>query len=78
MPLICGLRSLEKDLAVLYFAAGGQARIKPGALDKEMKAQWYNPRDGKKINAGNARTGTFAAPDENDWVLLLQKDGGAN
>ena len=78
MPLICGLRSLEKDLAVLYFAAGGQARIKPAVLDKEMKVQWYNPREGKKINASNARTGTFAAPDENDWVLLLHKAREAN
>jgi hypothetical protein len=74
MPLICGLRSSGKDLAVLYFAAGGQANIKPAVFDKEMKARWYNPRDGKWMDAGSAQAGTFTAPDENEWVLLLQKD----
>jgi len=78
MPLICGLGSPEKDLAVLYFAAGGQARIEPAALDKEVKAQWYNPRDGKWMDTDNAQAGTFAAPDENDWVLLLRKDSKGN
>ena len=72
-PQICGLRSPEADLAVLYFAAGGQARIKPGSLTKEARTQWYNPRNGKWADADETSAGTFIALDEDDWVLLLQK-----
>jgi len=73
MPRICGSRSAEADLAVLYFTAGGQARIKPGSLAKRLRAQWYNPRNGKWADTGRTSGGTFAAPDAEDWVLLLQK-----
>lgn len=72
-PRICALRSSETDLAALYFAAGGQARIRSGALSKGVNAQWYNPRDGKRTDADKTPAGTFAAPDESNWVLLLQK-----
>ena len=72
MPQICGLRSQQGDLAVLYFVAGGQARIKPDSLGKVTAAQWYNPRNGKKTAAVRTTEGTFAAPDQNDWVLLLE------
>ena len=78
MPQICGLLTPEADLAVLYFTAGGQAHIKSGALSKDMNAQWYNPRDGKRMDANKAGTDEFVAPDENDWVLLLQKAQEAN
>ncbi len=73
MPRICGLRSAEADLAVLYFTASGQARIKPRSLAKRLRAQWYNPRNGKWADAGRTTGGTFTAPDAEDWVLLLQK-----
>ncbi len=73
MPKICGLQSPEADLAVLYFAAGGQARIKSGSAVKRLRAQWYNPRNGKWANADKTGTGFFVAPDAEDWVLLLQK-----
>jgi hypothetical protein len=73
MPQICGLQSPEADLAVLYFAAGGQARIKSGSAVKRLHAQWYNPRNGKWAEADKTSTGFFVAPDTEDWVLLLQK-----
>jgi len=73
MPRICGLRSPEADPAVLYFTAGGQARIKPRSLAKELSARWYNPRNGKWTDAGKTSDSTFVAPDADDWVLLLQK-----
>jgi len=78
MPLICGLRSPEGDLAVLYFAAGGRTRIKSEALDGQMEAQWCNPRNGKRTDVDKVATEEFVAPDENDWVLLLQKGQKAN
>ncbi|UCG56698.1 MAG: DUF4038 domain-containing protein [Phycisphaerales bacterium] len=73
MPQVCGLRSPDGDLAVLYFASGGQARVTPDALSGETNARWYNPRDGKWAAAHESQARTFAAPDEDDWVLLLQK-----
>ena len=73
MPRICGLRSPEADLAVLYFTAGGQAGIKPRSLAKELNARWYNPRNGKWADADKTGAGVFIAPDAEDWVLLLQK-----
>jgi len=75
MPAVCALRSPERDLAVLYFSAGGQARIQPGALDSGIKAQWYNPRNGQRVGMDQAGADAFSAPDKNDWVLLLQKHG---
>jgi hypothetical protein len=72
MPRICGLRYPEGDLAVLYFAGGGQARIRGGSLSAAVSAQWHNPRDGKKTVAGKTGVDTFVAPDQDDWVLLLQ------
>jgi hypothetical protein len=72
-PRICGLRSRQADLAVLYFTAGGQARIKPGVPAKEIRALWYNPRDGKWTDADKTGTGVFVAPDAEDWVLLIEE-----
>ena len=73
MPRICGLRSPEADLAVLYFTAGGQVQIKPRSQARETRARWYNPRNGKWANADETDTGVFVTPDAEDWVLLLQK-----
>jgi hypothetical protein len=72
-PRICGLRSPETDLAVLYYTAGGQARIKPGSLVEQAHARWYNPRIGRWADAEKTEGGVFNAPDTEDWVLLLQK-----
>ena len=68
---IIGLRSASNDTAVLYFSAGGFARIKPGLLAEGLKAQWFNPRMGQKSSASARPQNEFTAPDEQDWVLLL-------
>jgi hypothetical protein len=73
MPLICGLCSADADVAVLYFKAGGQARIKAQSLAEKTRAKWYNPRNGKWIDASKAGAGVFVAPDVDDWVLLFKK-----
>ena len=72
-PRICGLRSPDADLAVLYYTAGGQARIKPDSLVEQAHARWYNPRIGRWADAEKTEGGVFNAPDTEDWVLLLQK-----
>ena len=74
MPQVCGLRSPGSDLAVVYFAAGGQAHIKSGSLSRAAKTQWYNPRNGKAMDAVSTGANIFVAPDGNDWVLLLEKN----
>ncbi|MBL7153768.1 MAG: hypothetical protein ISS79_08620, partial [Phycisphaerae bacterium] len=48
-------------------------RIKQAELDKGLSARWYNPRDGKRMDAGKTNGGTFTTPDAEDWVLLLQE-----
>jgi hypothetical protein len=72
MPAVVGLRSQKGDLAVLYFSAGGVARLRPGALDGDLTAQWYNPRSGQRSPAQADDRG-FVAPDELDWTLLLSQ-----
>ncbi len=64
--------------AMVYTYKGGTIAVKMDGFKTRVKAQWYNPRDGKyqfieeKENAGVA---SFVAPGEevdgNDWVLVL-------
>jgi len=69
---VCGLRSKSGDLAVIYFPAGGEVELKPGALPKELIAQWFNPREGKLSPARPSKSQTFQTPDEQDWVLSFR------
>ena len=76
-PSVVGLRSPKSDLAVLYFSAGGAAKIKPGSLNGSRKAQWFNPRTGEYSAASPDQQGSFVAPDKEDWTLLLAATGAA-
>jgi len=67
---ICGLRNNSRSLAVVYLPAGGSVTIKPNALARDFRAQWYNPRSGEWSVARAA--GKFDAPDKSDWLLLLR------
>lgn len=69
---ICGLRSEIGDLAVVYFLAGGSVTIKNESLVPDLEARWYNPCTGQWTPAQTDKSGTFSAPDEEDWVLLFQ------
>jgi hypothetical protein len=69
---ICWLRNATGDLAVISFPAGGSVSIKPGALARDRKPQWYNPRSGQRIPASSSIDNTIAAPDQNDWALLFR------
>jgi hypothetical protein len=70
---ICGLRSDSGNLAILYFPAGGSVTVKKGTLVPALKTRWYNPRTGRWKQANAGKSGTFSAPDEEDWALLFQK-----
>ena len=45
-PNVSALRSATGDLAVLYFARGGQVTLNRSKLADGLRAEWYNPRDG--------------------------------
>jgi len=70
-PAVVGLRSRRGDLAVLYFSAGGVAKVKSDSLNASLRAHWFNPRTGQYAGADPDPQGTFAAPDRQDWALLL-------
>ena len=67
------LRSAAGDLAVLYFAHGGQITLNDGKLIGGLRAEWFNPRDGSSRSAEPSNLNTYLAPDEEDWVLLLRR-----
>jgi hypothetical protein len=71
IPPVVGLRSREDHIAVLYFAAGGQADVKADVLAGNPDAQWFNPRTGEWSPARAGREGLFVAPDNLDWSLRL-------
>ena len=70
-PSVVGLRSQKNAPAVLYFAAGGQVTVKPYAMGEHTQAKWFNPRSGEWSQAVPSQGRSFIAPDEQDWVLLL-------
>jgi hypothetical protein len=71
---LLGLRSTSNDLAVIYTPVGGTVAITDGSLVNDLKAKWYNPRNGQWTPATTTAKNTFTTPDENDWVLLFRKD----
>ncbi len=71
---IC-LAEVGKTYAV-YTPKGGKVQIDLTKIEGNFKAIWFNPQTGKwakssPISAG--RTIELFAPDENDWVLLVQR-----
>jgi len=72
-PAVTALRSAGGDLAVLYFAHGGQANVDGRRLADGVQAEWYNPRAGSRRPARPISPNSFHAPDEEDWGLLLRK-----
>ena len=68
---VCASRSEEGDLAVVYFSAGGEIKVKSGALNEGLKAEWFNPRDGQWMDAICRSGNIYRTPDEKDWALLF-------
>lgn len=69
-----------KDYALLYDYTGRPFAVTMGKIDgKNVKASWYNPKDGTLKSIGrfaNKGVQTFHPPGEekegNDWVLILE------
>jgi len=73
-PSVVGLRSEKGDLAIMYFMAGGRARVKPNALRSAAQARWFSPRTGQWSPAAPDESGRFVAPDEQDWALMFRNE----
>jgi hypothetical protein len=71
-PAVVGLSSPAGDLAVLYFSAGGAAKLKPGSMSTSGSAQWFNRRTGQYSDAQADPIGGFVTSDQEDWALLIQ------
>jgi hypothetical protein len=68
------------EVYVIYLKNGGRVRLDIPA--GEFTYGWFNPRNGDGLdtllNTGKAKgpnTLNVAAPDENDWVLLIGETG---
>lgn len=70
---ISASRSDKGDLAVIYFPVGAEVKIKLGTLKEGLKAEWFNPRNGRRTPAQSRPQNTFRTPDEKDWVLLFRR-----
>ena len=64
-------RSENGDLMVMYLPMGGELRFKEGTLRKDLQAEWFDPRTGRRMPIQSSGEGVFQAPDQQDWVLLL-------
>jgi hypothetical protein len=62
---------------VIYMSHGGSATIDVRAAPGPFTARWFNPRTGvfgAPFPLSGAAQRTVNAPDENDWVLVLQAE----
>jgi hypothetical protein len=77
-------RTDDKKMFLVYFEKGCPAsQIRGARLNSIYQAQWFNPRDGSWVNAGNgrlvsSRTGFIRLPEfpgDADWGLRLIYEG---
>lgn len=66
-------RTEEGDLAILYLPVGGEVSLRAQRLKPDLSAYWVDPRTGNRIPAQAESEFRYRAPDNQDWVLLLQK-----
>ncbi|MCX7047678.1 MAG: DUF4038 domain-containing protein, partial [Candidatus Sumerlaeota bacterium] len=64
-------RSEKGDLAMIYLPVGGAVTINAQSLAQGLKAEWFDPRSGKRTPAASAQANEYKAPDEMDWVLVF-------
>ncbi len=59
------------DAAVLYLPDGGKVAIDVQRLGRNVKAAWFNPRDGHRTALELSDDDVYNAPDTEDWLLLF-------
>jgi len=63
------------QLYILYFREGGRADVQ--LTDHQYRGKWFNPRAGRwegVCQGSGPGWTTPGAPDDNDWVLWLERD----
>ncbi|PQO26995.1 DUF4038 domain-containing protein [Blastopirellula marina] len=63
-------KSDSGDLLVAYLPVGGKVVLDMAQIPGVKKFTWFDPRTGKRTLAKAKASGEFAAPDDQDWVLL--------
>jgi hypothetical protein len=80
-------RTEDKEIFLAYFEKGcPRSRIRGARLNSVYRAQWFNPRNGSWLDAGDSRVqaskiGIIALPefpDDADWGLRLTYEGPVN
>lgn len=61
----------DHTFAVAYLPAGGPVTLITDKLKSASMARWFNPRTGEWSAKTSVGTGTFTAPDQEDWVLWI-------
>lgn len=61
----------DDRLGVVYLPGGGTVELDASRLAESVTARWFDPRTGETRAASGAGSGTFTAPDRNDWILLF-------
>jgi hypothetical protein len=64
------------QIYAVYAPKGGTVRLDLTKTDATFKFRWFNTRTGKWVEGGTVFGGgqrEFEAPDESDWVLLVQR-----
>lgn len=67
---VAAARTTDERVAVLYLPVGGSVKLRLGNL-ATAKANWFDPRTAQTRAAERDEAGVFAAPDTQDWVLVL-------
>jgi hypothetical protein len=72
--------SRDRLTALVYLPTGGSVTVDLSALEgPQVKAWWFNPRDGTNRDAGTLAAGdrhhTFRTSGGGDWVLVLDSAG---
>lgn len=77
-------RTPDKNIFLAFFEKGcPQSEIRGARLNSVYRAQWFNPRDGKWVDAGNGKLSASKIgiiklpkfPDDLDWGLKLVYEG---
>jgi hypothetical protein len=69
------------EVYAVYLPKGGKLTVDLTGTKGRFQTRWFNPRDGKWTEAAEAVGGgrpEFAAPDANDWALLLRRPGAGD
>ncbi|MEL6672088.1 MAG: DUF5060 domain-containing protein [Bacteroidota bacterium] len=69
------LRTTDKKAYALYLPEGGSPTLS-GLPSGTHSLRWFNPRNGQMGSAAAFSGGQLTAPDNQDWVALLETSGG--